>query len=105
MLTTTFHVRILPETKVGLKTAAQRHGLKPAQYARQILALAATGQIKLTLIETPTKNGTSAPTAGFVKDVKRIQVLPIPEKIATKLKEVLTQEQIIELIKLLSSNL
>jgi hypothetical protein len=39
--------------------------------------------------------------AGFVKDVKRIQVLPDPEKIAAKLKERLTHDQIAELITLL----
>lgn len=39
--------------------------------------------------------------AGFVKDVKRIQVLPDPKKIAIKLKERLTTEQITEVIALL----
>jgi hypothetical protein len=39
--------------------------------------------------------------AGFVKDVKRIQVLPDPEKIAAKLKERLTPDQIAKLITLL----
>jgi hypothetical protein len=39
--------------------------------------------------------------AGFVKDVKRIQVLPDPGKIATKLKERLTSDQIDKLIILL----
>lgn len=42
--------------------------------------------------------------AGFVKDVKRIQVLPDPEKIAAKLKEVLTTDQIQELIRLLQDD-
>ncbi len=42
--------------------------------------------------------------AGFVKDIKRIQVLPDPEKIAAKLKERLTPDQIAHLIALLSDD-
>jgi len=40
--------------------------------------------------------------AGFVKDRKYIQVAPDPERIARKLQEVLTLDQIAELITLLS---
>jgi len=41
--------------------------------------------------------------AGFVKDVKRFNVLPIPKKIAAKAKEMLEPDQIAELIALLES--
>lgn len=43
--------------------------------------------------------------AGFVKDVKRLQVLPIPKKIAAKCIEMLTLEQLKELNALLQASI
>lgn len=45
----TFSIRLQPETKRQLKSAAAKHGLTPAEYARMILSLAANGQIELML--------------------------------------------------------
>lgn len=45
----TMSIRVQPEVKKMLKPVAARHGLTTAEYARMVLALAASDKLELVL--------------------------------------------------------